>query len=1030
MNQGLRLRTRRAIVTAVVAAATVAAQAVFLAFPAAAAVAANSVTLTSATAATTSSETLSGTVVTTLSDTVYLTVCWTTTSFSGNCPVSGASTAAAGSVTTAATTTITATVTGLSPGTLYYWTIEATDTTTPGNTASATPGTFTTAAVPNVSTQSPGLPALSSSLIPAASGSASATLRASVNVNGDTNTVVRFCLSPDSFTTGNCAQAPLYYVVNAVSVGGTYEPEANQTISPTGSGPALATNSSNELVDLDPGTTYYYEAYAINGAGTTYDGGVTSFTTRNNPGVTTSAVSTPTYDAASKTAGFTMNGTVITYNDPQTAVYFCYSTVSFSPGGCTGSTNQTYDPSRYWDYLASGLGSVPQGQHFPVTGLYPGTSYWVQLVAQTYNGNRFYDNTVAQFTTANAPTLSVSPATVNSTTSATLSGTLNPNGDPNVTSIAFCYGPASSGLTTATSCSASTAPATPSSFSNGTGGTVNATLTGLTPGITYDYYLLATNSAGQVYASSSNSFISAAVPTIGLSSPNGFTINAAGTQTGVALHGAVNANGDPNVHNIEFCWKTTSVATSCSGAATVNGSASSASGTSPTTEDAVVAPSTSLAPGTTYYVNLEATNSLGTVYSGPGTSFTTPAAPTVVTASALTPSYASATLRGTIDTNGDPATTFWFCYSRIAFASGNCASTSGATVTASQPVSGSASVSSVLTNLVAPSNYYVELMATNEAGQTYDGGVTMFTTTYVPIGVAPPNGSTTATPSALTGVATGVGTTTATLNAVLNANGDTNTHAIVFCVATAPFASGHCGAPVVAATPANVSGTSAISVSAALSGLVASTTYYVEAEATTSTGTEIYGGVQSFTTAPALSQAALSLASGSATIGSSITLSPSGGSGSGALSFTVTGGTASGCALNGSTLTATGPGTCLVSVVKAADATYQAASAPVATFTFSAPPTPLVPGVVVVHFAAGSWALGAGARASLVALGHALVRGALIRIAVFGFHSSPLAHRRVAVIERSILAIVAVRVRAVFVTGSDVSIGNVVTLSQ
>ena len=257
---------------------------------------------------------------------------------------------------------------------------------------------------------------------------------------------------------------------------------------------------------------------------------------------------------------------------------------------------------------------------------------------------------------------------------------------------------------------------------------------------------------------------------------------------------------------------------------------------------------------------------------------------------------------------------------------------------------------------------------------------------------------------------------------------------IAFCYSATSFTSGHCSGTTVAATPATASGTSPLAASATASGLAASTTYYVEVEATTSTGVVIYGGVQNFTTASNLvPQSPLTLASGTATVGTSIALTTSGGSGSGAVTFAVEGGTAAGCTVSGGMLTATGPGTCLVVATKAADTTYQAASSAVTSFTFSAAPVPPKPThheVVVIHFAKASWTLSGAAKATLAALGHKLVRGSLITIIGFGFHSSALAHRRVAAIQRAILSLVRVRVKAVIVTGPNANLGKVIGLVE
>ena len=70
-------------------------------------------------------------------------------------------------------------------------------------------------------------------------------------------------------------------------------------------------------------------------------------------------------------------------------------------------------------------------------------------------------------------------------------------------------------------------------------------------------------------------------------------------------------------------------------------------------------------------------------------------------------------------------------------------------------------------------------------------------------------------------------------------------------------------------------------------------------------------------------------------VGTPLTVTTSGGSGTGAVTFTVTG---SGCAINASSgsLTDSAPGTCVVTAAKAADANYKAATSAPITFTFAA----------------------------------------------------------------------------------------------
>jgi hypothetical protein len=88
-----------------------------------------------------------------------------------------------------------------------------------------------------------------------------------------------------------------------------------------------------------------------------------------------------------------------------------------------------------------------------------------------------------------------------------------------------------------------------------------------------------------------------------------------------------------------------------------------------------------------------------------------------------------------------------------------------------------------------------------------------------------------------------------------------------------------------------------------------------------------------------LTQAALSFVSTSTMLGSNLTLSTAGGSGSGSVTFSLTSAGSGGCSLSGAVLSASSTGSCTVTATKAADATYNSASTGAVTITISAVPT-------------------------------------------------------------------------------------------
>lgn len=82
-------------------------------------------------------------------------------------------------------------------------------------------------------------------------------------------------------------------------------------------------------------------------------------------------------------------------------------------------------------------------------------------------------------------------------------------------------------------------------------------------------------------------------------------------------------------------------------------------------------------------------------------------------------------------------------------------------------------------------------------------------------------------------------------------------------------------------------------------------------------------------------QPAISVSSTSGTFGTPITLTTSGGAGTGALSYSVSNGTASGCSISNGILSSTSAGTCTVTATKAADTTYDSATSAATIVTFN-----------------------------------------------------------------------------------------------
>jgi phosphodiesterase/alkaline phosphatase D-like protein len=162
-----------------------------------------------------------------------------------------------------------------------------------------------------------------------------------------------------------------------------------------------------------------------------------------------------------------LHGTV-NPNGAATSYYFQWgTTTSYGTNGPTKS---------------AGSGTKSQSVEQTAGNLKPGTTYHYRLVATSKSGTTMgADNT---FTTT-APTVSTGPATQLSTSGATLTGTVNPNGKK--TTWYFQWGKSGS-FTQQTKAETLAAGSTPQ--------TVTATLTGLQPATVYQYRLVASHTSG------------------------------------------------------------------------------------------------------------------------------------------------------------------------------------------------------------------------------------------------------------------------------------------------------------------------------------------------------------------------------------------------------------------------------------------------------------------------------------------------------------------------------------------------------
>jgi hypothetical protein len=266
---------------------------------------------------------------------------------------------------------------------------------------------------------------------------------------------------------------------------------------------------------------------------------------------------------------------------------------SLDPGGLSTGWYFEYGTTTSYGsrtaFRSAGSGGEPESESATLTGLAPGTSYHFQLVAVNGSGTSLGGD--QSLTTLGAPSAQTAPVESVGPTTATLTGSVNPGGLS--TSWYFEYGttPAYGMRTAPASAGSDTAPHSES-----------ATLTGLAPGTTYHFQLVATNAAR--------------------SSPGGdqsfATLGPPAAQTGAAQSvGSTTATltGSVNPAGVSTTWYFEVGTTTSYG--TTTPAENIGSGTSTLT---ISAPLSGLAAGTTYHYRLDATSAGGTSY-GPDMTF-------------------------------------------------------------------------------------------------------------------------------------------------------------------------------------------------------------------------------------------------------------------------------------------------------------------------------------------------------------------------------------------------------------------------
>lgn len=280
------------------------------------------------------------------------------------------------------------------------------------------------------------------------------------------------------------------------------------------------------------------------------------------------------------------------------------------------------------------------------------------------------------------------PATSIADTSATLPGTINPNGVD--TSYKFIYGLASNALNQSTT------------VTDGGSGVsiedVSAAISNLTPGTKYYYELVGTANSTQ-YDGGVQNFTTTGQPPPPPAPIVSTSAASSVTGSGARLNGTVNPDGLTVTYR--FAWGTS--------AGALTNLTSSTSGPIGTSAVPVHAPLSGLTPGRTYYFRLQATGG-GKTVKGVIKSFRTlPPPPTVTLGSATAIRANSATLIGTVNPHGFAAH-YYFQYGTTTRYGHNTPMLSAGTGRTA------ATVSAAAVGLRPKTKYHYRLVATGPGG--------------------------------------------------------------------------------------------------------------------------------------------------------------------------------------------------------------------------------------------------------------------------------------------------------------------------
>lgn len=499
----------------------------------------------------------------------------------------------------------------------------------------------------------------------------------------------------------------------------SHEPMAtgNHATNGTGTGSFIC-----DMTNLTPNQTYYVRAYATNSKGTAYGDEVDFIAMEGLPSVETVDVTNVTTSSAKVNYKVTIEGGLEVVEH----------------GICWSESNTI--PTIIDHYVSGGNGTGTFS--VDLSGLNPGTKYYVRAYAKNEQGGEAY-GTAKDFTTeATLPTV-----TTDGIEGTTAHGTVTADGGKPVTERGICWG-------------LNHNPTTVDMHGdNGTGlGGYTVELTDLQPGKTYYYRAYATNEMGTAYGLEGPPLVvEANPPTVNTGEVSNIQ------QTTAQGSGNVTDGGGAEVTERGACWSTSPNPTIANSHA----------------DDGVgglgnfTVPMTGLTANTHYYVRAYAKNREGKIGYGSQTDFTTAqsiSAPTVTTTSPVTNiTQTTATGGGNVTNDGgSPVTERGICWSTSHNPTISGSHSSNGTGTGAYQVN--------MTGLTPGTTYYVRAYAKNNANLIGYGTEVQFTTqqqtTYtITVSANPSNGGS-AHVGSTTGPTTGTYTSgqQCTVYAVANSN--------------------------------------------------------------------------------------------------------------------------------------------------------------------------------------------------------------------------------------------------------------------